>query len=259
MNEGRALKAIRFTVPGGKPDYFDEQGRSLKRFFLASPLKFAAPVSSKFSHARLSPDPAHRPAPPRAWTTGRRPAAPVVAVANGTVVSAGWNGEARPPGPPAPRQRLRDLLHAPVVDRGARRAARRPGRAGRAGGHERHVHRAAPRLPGEEERAVRQPVDGPEAAAARRTDSGGAPGAFQASGTGCWRCSAHRRTTAATAPARRRRIAGRIAVATGDASVLDTPSRLQVSRAVRWPSCRRPPAIVTLCAARCRAARRESF
>ena len=34
------LRAVRFTQPDGKPDYYDEHGRSLKRFFLKSPLKF---------------------------------------------------------------------------------------------------------------------------------------------------------------------------------------------------------------------------
>ena len=93
VNEGRALKAVRFTVPGGKPDYFDEQGRSLRRFFLASPLKFAAPVSSKFSHARRHP--ILRIVRPHLGVDYRAPiGSAVVAVANGTVVSAGWNGEA---------------------------------------------------------------------------------------------------------------------------------------------------------------------
>ena len=46
---GRVLKAVRYTLPGGKPAYYDEQGRSLKRFFLKSPLKFGAPVTSRFS------------------------------------------------------------------------------------------------------------------------------------------------------------------------------------------------------------------
>jgi murein DD-endopeptidase MepM/ murein hydrolase activator NlpD len=93
VNEGRALKAIRFTVPGGKPDYFDEQGRSLRRFFLASPLKFAAPVSSRFSNARRHP--ILRIVRPHLGVDYRAPiGSAVVAVANGTVVSAGWNGEA---------------------------------------------------------------------------------------------------------------------------------------------------------------------
>ena len=33
---------MRFTPSGGKPGYYDEQGRSLKRFLLASPLKFTS-------------------------------------------------------------------------------------------------------------------------------------------------------------------------------------------------------------------------
>ncbi len=39
-NDGRTVQAIRFTPDGGTPGYYDAQGRSLKRFFLKSPLKF---------------------------------------------------------------------------------------------------------------------------------------------------------------------------------------------------------------------------
>jgi murein DD-endopeptidase MepM/ murein hydrolase activator NlpD len=93
QNAGRVLKAFRYTVPGGKPGYYDEQGRSLRRFFLKSPLKFAAPVSSPFSTARLHP--ILRTVRPHLGVDYAAPAgAPVVAVSNGTVVSAGWNGEA---------------------------------------------------------------------------------------------------------------------------------------------------------------------
>jgi murein DD-endopeptidase MepM/ murein hydrolase activator NlpD len=92
-NDGRMLKAIRYTPPGGKPAYYDEQGRSLKRLFLKSPLKFAASVSSRFSRARMHP--VLRIVRPHLGVDYRAPAgSQVVAVSNGVVVSAGWSGDA---------------------------------------------------------------------------------------------------------------------------------------------------------------------
>lgn len=54
-NDGRTLRAFRFQPPGGEPGYYDERGRSLKRFFLRSPLKFEPRISSGFSFRRLHP------------------------------------------------------------------------------------------------------------------------------------------------------------------------------------------------------------
>jgi murein DD-endopeptidase MepM/ murein hydrolase activator NlpD len=90
-NAGRRHKAILFTPPGGKPGYYDERGRSLRRFFLASPLRFVQ-VTSRFSRSRLHPIlKIYRPhlGIDYAAPTG----SPVVAVANGFVVSAGFSGE----------------------------------------------------------------------------------------------------------------------------------------------------------------------
>ena len=55
QNDGRVLRAIRFTPPGGRADYYDEHGRSVRRFFLRSPLKFDPRITSRFSLRRLHP------------------------------------------------------------------------------------------------------------------------------------------------------------------------------------------------------------
>ena len=91
VNAGRALRAVRFTPPDGKPGYYDPEGRSLKRFFLKSPLKFEPRITSTFSRARRHPilnyTRAHN------GVDYAAPAgAPVVAVGSGVVTFAGWTG-----------------------------------------------------------------------------------------------------------------------------------------------------------------------
>ena len=89
VNDGRTLKAIRFTPDGGSPGYYDENGRSLKRFFLKSPLKFEPRITSRFSSSRRHPilgyARAHNGVDYHAPT-----GAPVGAVAPGVVTMAGW-------------------------------------------------------------------------------------------------------------------------------------------------------------------------
>lgn len=90
--DGRQYQAFRWTGPDtGKSAFYDENGRSLKRFFLRSPLKFEPRVTSGFSRNRRHP----------VFRTYRAhlgvdyaapPGAAVVAVSGGTVVSAGWSG-----------------------------------------------------------------------------------------------------------------------------------------------------------------------
>jgi len=91
-NDGRRLRAIRYTRPDGQSGYYDENGRSLRRFFLRSPLKFVPRVTSGFTGRRFHP--ILRIYRPHLGVDYQAYAgAPVVAVANGVVTSAGWAGE----------------------------------------------------------------------------------------------------------------------------------------------------------------------
>jgi murein DD-endopeptidase MepM/ murein hydrolase activator NlpD len=93
QNAGRAMRAFRFTPPGGQAGYYDEVGRSLRRFLLASPLRFEPRIISRFSRSRLHP--ILRTYRAHLGVDYVAPAgAPVVAVAAGVVTSAGFNGEA---------------------------------------------------------------------------------------------------------------------------------------------------------------------
>lgn len=90
-NEDRTLLAIPFVQKDGSIGWYDGDGRSLKRPFLKSPLTFQTSISSGFSFRRLHPV---------ARTFRAHPAidyrapkgAPVVAVADGTVVFAAMAG-----------------------------------------------------------------------------------------------------------------------------------------------------------------------
>ncbi|HYR44821.1 MAG TPA: peptidoglycan DD-metalloendopeptidase family protein [Terriglobia bacterium] len=86
VNAGRHYRGFRF-----QDSYYDQKGVSLKRAILASPLKFTPRISSGFTYRRMHPilgrERAHL------ATDYAAPAgSPVVAVANGTVVFAGWQG-----------------------------------------------------------------------------------------------------------------------------------------------------------------------
>jgi murein DD-endopeptidase MepM/ murein hydrolase activator NlpD len=91
---GRPHQAFRWTNPHtGKSGYYDQDGRSIKRFFLASPLKFVVTprVTSGFSLHRLHP--IYREYRAHLGVDYGAPiGAPVVAVANGVVVAAGYSG-----------------------------------------------------------------------------------------------------------------------------------------------------------------------
>jgi murein DD-endopeptidase MepM/ murein hydrolase activator NlpD len=92
VNSGRPISAIRFPGADGQPNYYDRDGRSLKRQFLRSPLAFSR-VTSGFSRSRLHPVHGTRRAH-LGVDYGAPVGTPVRAVASGTVDFAGWNGEA---------------------------------------------------------------------------------------------------------------------------------------------------------------------
>jgi murein DD-endopeptidase MepM/ murein hydrolase activator NlpD len=93
FNDGRELTAIRHRGPDGRDAWYDAEGRSLRRQFLKSPLKFEPRVTSSFSYRRLHPVlntyRAHR-----GVDYGAGYGAAVVAVSAGTVVESGWAGGA---------------------------------------------------------------------------------------------------------------------------------------------------------------------
>jgi murein DD-endopeptidase MepM/ murein hydrolase activator NlpD len=89
---GRQLQAFHWEDPAtGKAGYYDENGRSLKRFFLKSPLKFEPRVTSGFSTHRFHPVDqvfkAHL-----GVDYGAPTGSSVVAVAAGVVASAAYSG-----------------------------------------------------------------------------------------------------------------------------------------------------------------------
>lgn len=92
VNDGREHYAFRWTDPAtGKSSYYDENGRSLRRFFLKSPLRFEPRITSGFSLRRRHPVHGNYRAH-LGVDYGAPTGSAVVAVAAGTVASAGWAG-----------------------------------------------------------------------------------------------------------------------------------------------------------------------
>ncbi|MEE8365102.1 MAG: peptidoglycan DD-metalloendopeptidase family protein [Gammaproteobacteria bacterium] len=54
VNNGKLYKAVYYTDPKGDGDYFNDLGKSMRKAFLRSPVKFAR-VSSRFSNKRWHP------------------------------------------------------------------------------------------------------------------------------------------------------------------------------------------------------------
>jgi murein DD-endopeptidase MepM/ murein hydrolase activator NlpD len=124
VNAGRPLRAVRFTLPDGKPGYYDEQGRSLKRFLLKTPLKFDPRITSTFSRSRLHPVLNYRRAHNGVDYAAPR-GAPVGAVATGVVTFAGWTkGGGRTVKLRHTRGYESEYLHLSAIAAGVRAGAR---------------------------------------------------------------------------------------------------------------------------------------
>lgn len=94
QNGSTRHRAYYYQAPGKRADYYDDQGNSLRKVFLKSPLRYSH-ISSGFSKRRLHPIlKIYRPHPgvDYAAPTGT----PVAAVGDGRVISRGWkNGYGR--------------------------------------------------------------------------------------------------------------------------------------------------------------------
>ncbi len=91
VNRKTAFKAFMYIPPDAqKPGHYDEEGKSLEKEFRKSPIKWAR-ITSRFTSRRLHP--IHQVYRAHYGVDYAAPVnTPVQATADGTVVSAGWNG-----------------------------------------------------------------------------------------------------------------------------------------------------------------------
>jgi murein DD-endopeptidase MepM/ murein hydrolase activator NlpD len=90
LSDGRVLTGVGFEPAGSRQAYYDLDGRSLKKSFLKSPLEFTR-ITSGFTYAR--PHPVLGGVRPHLAVDYAAPVGtPVRAVADGTVLVAGWKG-----------------------------------------------------------------------------------------------------------------------------------------------------------------------
>jgi murein DD-endopeptidase MepM/ murein hydrolase activator NlpD len=86
----RVFDAFLYHDPAGRRDYYDGDGKSLKKAFLRAPVEFDR-ISSGFSYSRLHPV-HHRRMPHLGVDYAARKGTPVYSVAAGVVVDRGWRG-----------------------------------------------------------------------------------------------------------------------------------------------------------------------
>ncbi len=92
QNGGETYTAFFYEDPQGRGDYYDQEGKSLRRTFLKSPLKFTR-ISSTFTRRRFHPIlKIFRPHYGVDYAAPR--GTPVWAIGDGTIVDRGWMGGA---------------------------------------------------------------------------------------------------------------------------------------------------------------------
>ncbi|TAM80544.1 MAG: peptidase M23 [Acidobacteria bacterium] len=84
-------QAVLFRSPAGEPAYYAPDGKAVKKAFLRSPLRFAAPITSHFSYHRFHPI-LKRYRPHLGIDYGVPVGTKVQSVGEGTVIFAGWGG-----------------------------------------------------------------------------------------------------------------------------------------------------------------------
>ena len=91
VNDGETFKG--FYFPGSektREGYYDENGQALQKVFLKSPLQYKY-ISSGYSLGRVNPI-TKKVAPHRGIDYAAPAGTPAVAVGDGTIIQAGWNG-----------------------------------------------------------------------------------------------------------------------------------------------------------------------
>ena len=160
---GEAGGSIATRATTARVDFFDEAGRSLRKFLIRKPIAEGI-LRSGFGYRRhpmLGYSKMHTGVD---WAN--RIGTPIMAAGNGTVIKAEWEFGLRPPGRGPARQRLRDLLQPHVALRPRHRAGGQgaPGPGHRLCRLDRPLDRAAPPLRGHRQRPLRRPDEDPRAA-----------------------------------------------------------------------------------------------
>ncbi len=89
-NSGKTYRAVRYTVPGGRTEYYTPDGRPVRKAFLRFPVDFAR-VSSDFNPARRHPV-LKTVRPHRGVDFGASTGTPIKAAGNGRVITKGVQG-----------------------------------------------------------------------------------------------------------------------------------------------------------------------